>query len=206
MIDNQQKGTIYIVRHGETDWNTKKVTQSHIDVPLNETGIEQAYSLAQQLEDIRFEAIFSSDLSRASKTAEIIATERKLEIKTSEKLRGRDFGQFEGKPKAALKELDEAIVGLTNQEKLYFKGFEMESDAEVIERVFSLFQEIITNYQDKTVLIVTHETVIRAILIHLKIGNYSTILPGAVGNGAEVRLAVRGEDFTVEEIKDINIS
>lgn len=57
---------LYIVRHGETDWNRMRRIQGQLDVPLNETGLEQAMLVAEALRGIPFVKAFSSDLQRAS--------------------------------------------------------------------------------------------------------------------------------------------
>ena len=87
--------TIYLVRHGETDWNVKNIIQGQIDIPLNKKGENQALEIANELKDIHFDAIFSSDLSRAKRTAEIIATERKLAVVATKTLREMYFGKFQ---------------------------------------------------------------------------------------------------------------
>ncbi len=63
---------IYIVRHGQTDWNVKGIYQGRIDIPLNETGREQARKTKKELEGIKFDKVFSSPLKRALETAQII--------------------------------------------------------------------------------------------------------------------------------------
>ena len=87
--------TLYLVRHGETDWNVKGLLQGHTDIDLNKTGIKQAKELAKKLRRIKFAISFSSDLLRARRTAEIIATEKKIAVKTTTTLRERKFGRFE---------------------------------------------------------------------------------------------------------------
>ena len=63
---------IYIVRHGQTEYNVVGRYCGRIDVPLNENGINQAYELRDILKNIKFDYVFSSPLKRALKTAEII--------------------------------------------------------------------------------------------------------------------------------------
>ncbi|MBI2630816.1 histidine phosphatase family protein [Candidatus Nomurabacteria bacterium] len=53
--------TLYLVRHGETEWNVKKITQGQSESTLTENGIRQAEETAEKLKDIKFDAIFSSD-------------------------------------------------------------------------------------------------------------------------------------------------
>lgn len=87
---------IYIIRHGQTDWNLESRAQGRIDIPLNDTGIKQAEVLHNKIGNINFTAVYASPLKRAAKTAEI-ATEGKYEIIYDERLKERSFGDYEGK-------------------------------------------------------------------------------------------------------------
>src|SRR3990167_3127377 len=88
--------TIYLVRHSESQANANKIVQGHADSPLTEKGEAQSMKIAEELKDVKFSAIFSSDLRRSIRTAEIIRLQRNLEIKTSPMLRERSYGIFEG--------------------------------------------------------------------------------------------------------------
>ena len=87
---------ICLIRHGETDWNVEKRIQGQTDIPLNETGHKQALAMAFNAAHYNFSAIYSSDLSRAYNTAEMIAARRGLDIKTVPHLRERHYGIFQG--------------------------------------------------------------------------------------------------------------
>lgn len=65
---------MYIVRHGETEWNRTRRIQGQLDVPLNETGLKQATLVAEALKDVSFVRAFSSDLQRASKVARALVS------------------------------------------------------------------------------------------------------------------------------------
>lgn len=87
---------VLVIRHGQTNWNIEKRLQGHCDVPLNEKGIEQALLLADTLKEEKVDAIYSSDLSRAYKTAEEIAKYHQLPVHQDARLRERSYGAFEG--------------------------------------------------------------------------------------------------------------
>ncbi|MBQ9014347.1 MAG: histidine phosphatase family protein [Bacilli bacterium] len=87
---------LYVVRHGKTDSNENGRYGGRIDVNLNEEGIRQAEEVALKLKDIKFEKVFSSPLSRAYKTAEIIC-KGKYDIIKDERIIERSNGKLEGK-------------------------------------------------------------------------------------------------------------
>lgn len=166
----------YIVRHGQTDWNVQQVLQGQKDIPLNSKGIEQANALAEELKSIKFSQIFSSDLSRASKTAEILADKFSLPIQKTNRLRERKFSNFEGQHINIYRDFRNQKLG-TNasfDQLLNFKvDQDYESDAEIIKRVFNFLQDIQAK-NSENVLIVTHSGVMSRILIYLKLLSYSS--------------------------------
>lgn len=89
--------TFYFFRHGETDWNKQKKLQGHMDIPLNELGVAQAQELAQKLTSYKLEVIYSSDLCRASKTAELVAkANNQIDVLLTDQLREANMGDAEG--------------------------------------------------------------------------------------------------------------
>lgn len=89
---------IYLIRHGETDWNKNFKYQGISDIPLNADGVEQARCLGVRLAYIRPDRIVASPLQRARRTAEIIAGRREdaLGVETIDGLREVSFGIWEG--------------------------------------------------------------------------------------------------------------
>jgi len=88
---------LYVVRHGETDWNVAKRWQGHADIPLNALGHAQARETAEALRGIPFTAIVSSPLSRASQTADAIAALVGLPVETEPLLIERNVGEMSGR-------------------------------------------------------------------------------------------------------------
>jgi probable phosphoglycerate mutase len=87
---------LLLIRHGETAWNALRKLQGHIDIPLNAEGTRQAKALAAALQFEKLDALFSSDLLRASQTAGEIARLQGLTPRLDAELRERCFGGFEG--------------------------------------------------------------------------------------------------------------
>jgi len=89
--------TIYIARHGETDWNRRGRFQGRTDIPLNDAGRAQARALAERLASLQIGAVAASDLLRARQTAEIVAETLAVPLVHIEPdLRERGYGVFEG--------------------------------------------------------------------------------------------------------------
>ena len=86
---------IYLVRHGQTDWNVQMMAQGQTDIPLNQTGIEQAEALRDRVRDYDFDICYCSPLVRAVKTAEIVVDGRCKVVK-DKLLVERSFGKYEG--------------------------------------------------------------------------------------------------------------
>lgn len=86
----------YFIRHGETDWNKEGKVMGQADIPLNQTGLEQALRAANLLQNIEFDRIVSSPLSRALKTAQIIAEKKQKPIDILEELKELSVGILEG--------------------------------------------------------------------------------------------------------------
>jgi broad specificity phosphatase PhoE len=87
---------IWLIRHGETEWNLEHRIQGWTDIPLNENGRQQAESLARYLEGMSIEQIIVSDLKRAEETASILQQTLGGPLSTDRRLRERALGPAEG--------------------------------------------------------------------------------------------------------------
>jgi probable phosphoglycerate mutase len=96
--------TLYIARHGETEWNLAQKLQGYQDSPLTAKGHHQAESLATALNNRQITRVYSSDLGRAMQTARVVAEHLGVELIIDARLRERNFGILEGKTKAELGE------------------------------------------------------------------------------------------------------
>jgi broad specificity phosphatase PhoE len=87
---------LILARHGETAWNVEQVFRGRIDVELNQNGLKQAELLAEYLSGLNIEAVYSSPLKRALKTAEAVARRHRLKLEVSPGLNDCDFGLWQG--------------------------------------------------------------------------------------------------------------
>lgn len=210
MNSDKNLTTLYIVRHGETEFNIKEIMMGYtVDSALTKKGKEQARKIAEELSHIHFDAVFSSDLSRAKRTAEIITLERKLAIKTTQALREQCYGKYEGKTYAVfeseLRELLEKYEELSDKEKLHFRlEGGMETDAEAGTRFITFIREIAVAYPGKTVLVVSHGDVIKHFLIHIGYATYSQLREGSIENCSYIKIQSDGVDFFVKETRGIH--
>lgn len=192
--------TIYLVRHGETEWNEKKLIQGHSDIPLNKKGEIQAKELGEKLKEIRFDAVFSSDLIRARRTAEIIILEKKLAVVTTKALRERLFGRFEGKHMDELRKILGELILFSKEKQKKLELSDVENDEEIMRRFIPFFREVAVAYQGKNVLVVSHGGLIRAFLDHIgfKMPNYSE---KPMKNAGYLKMESDGVEFILKEEK-----
>lgn len=157
----ENKTTIYLIRHGETDANVTNTIQGQSDVPLNENGLYQAELAAARFGKMHFDMIFSSDLSRAAVTARKIAGER--EITFTPELREWHLGKLEGLSydRAAEKFPGEMAAFRSGSPDAEFPGGE--SRREFRDRARRIISTLIDTYPGKTLLCVTHGGLLRAI-------------------------------------------
>jgi len=155
---------LFLVRHGETDFNREKRIAGQLDVPLNELGRAQAHATAELLKAEPITAIYASDLCRAAETARIIAQKHKLNAILSEELRERSYGHWEGKLSEEIKNLFPEEYEQFKQIPLEFAPSEGESRRQLFHRVIKKLHEIIVKHPNESVVIVSHGGPIRAII------------------------------------------
>jgi len=139
--------TVFLARHGQTDWNRDRRWQGHADEPLNETGREQALQLADTLAHVPFAAIYASDLARARETAEILAGPHGLPVRLDPRLREVDVGDLSGVP---------IHLGGNERPLDLFVTEQPEAFEEMRGRVIAALLEIAAAHDADRVLVVTH--------------------------------------------------
>lgn len=155
---------IYLIRHGETDWNLQGRFQGREDIPLNENGILQAKQCSRALMGEQFRAIITSPLSRATKTAQIIAQNLGIsQIVIEEGITERDFKK---------------VSGMTPKEREAFYASGEEDDKEPWEALYNRMFENMRRYGDlfynDNILMISHGASINSVLSILSQGKTGT--------------------------------
>jgi len=172
---------LYVVRHGQTDWNIQGLIQGATDIDLNSTGIKQAQETANLLKNINLSAIYCSPLKRTIDTASTINKYHNLNIITDKRIIERNFGNFEG----------------TNllKNKYDYWDYSLNLDSNNVETIHLLFNrvrnfllDIYETYKntDSNILLVTHGGT--SIAITAIINNISTDLFSLGMKNCEVRV------------------
>ena len=163
---------LYLVRHGETEWNRQRRIQGTTDIPLNETGREQARRTGRLLARRQWNAVVASPLSRALETASIIAAELGLpEPSTDDRLVERNYGEAEG--------LDFDELQARFPEDTPVPGREKRS--KVAARALEALMDIARAHPDDAVVVVSHGGLIRSVLRRVDPeGDHGRITNGSV--------------------------
>ena len=157
---------IILVRHGETQWNVEEIFRGRIDVELNDTGLKQAELLAEYLSSVKIDAIYSSPLRRALKTAEIIASYHKLDVGIAPGLIDFNYGKWQGLSHQEVrdknKELDAAWINRPDKGNMPAS----ENLDEVRRRAIAVVDRVIAKYEGSLVL-VSHRVVNKVLICAL---------------------------------------
>jgi alpha-ribazole phosphatase len=175
--------TLYLIRHGETEGDGIRRYKGTLDVPLSEKGIKQVERVSKHILKListiqkegdtmpvtgpKLAAVYSSDLSRALKSAEIIARPHSLRPIAVSSLSERNFGVWEGMSFEEIKEKYPEEFKAWGENPLEFSPVKGESTLEVRDRVMDAFERIVQAHPGERVAIVAHGGVNRIILCHI---------------------------------------
>jgi len=154
---------LFLIRHGQTDWNLEGKVQGHTDIPLNTKGKEQAQKVAEFLKrHIELKALYSSDLQRAHQTAKEIDKLFSLGITLSADLREGYLGKIEGLTQKEISDL----YGPINCEALELlpEVLEAEQRHEVVTRIKKFLIAIAHKHKGQQIAIVTHGFALRSLI------------------------------------------
>jgi broad specificity phosphatase PhoE len=155
---------IYLIRHAEAQGNIERIFQGHSNGDVSENGIKQLERLSERCKSLNFDAVYSSPLQRAYKTAEAANIYHNLPITTLESLMEINGGHWEGKLFNDLPTLFPDEHEIWENEPWLFKAYEGESMQEVYERIWGAVQGIVLSHPNKSVCVVSHGCAIRNFL------------------------------------------
>lgn len=162
---------LYIVRHGETIWNAKKLLQGRTDIELNENGRLLAKLTGEALANTHFDKIYASPLCRAYETAALIAGDRQIPIIKHDALKELSFGDWEGQNMSMLLKDD------SQKFKYFFKEphlFEATTNGESLEALCARASNFMTTVIEpeaehcERIMIVAHGAINKALMMHIK--------------------------------------
>lgn len=156
---------LFLVRHGESAWNVKHIYTGRQDIPLSELGTQQAERMVDGTAAFSFNAIYASPLLRAYDTALPTARAKNMTIQSDARLVEINHGEWEGNPADVIREkyADTFLLWRTQPHRMQMPGGESLDD--VSARVQSFLQDVGKTHFDGNILIVTHDAVLRVIVL-----------------------------------------
>ena len=153
---------LYVMRHGQTDWNVRQVYQGDTDVPLNETGLKQAEAAKAQVFPGMVDLIFCSTLMRARQTAAAVNEVLGVPVVYRKEMIERAFGEWEGLSYVEKRSHPYIASGDYDNYRCTERVAGIELCSEVCERAWGFIKELKEFYPDKSLLLVSHGSWIRA--------------------------------------------
>lgn len=159
---------LWLVRHGQTDWNlTGRWQGQAFDAPgLNTIGSKQALEASEKMQGVEIAAIYSSDLFRARQTAEMIAFPLRLSVTLEPRLREINLGVWEGMLSEDIQAQYPQELADRARDPFHTPAPNGEAPSEVAERVLQAVNEIAESHRDESVLVVAHGVSLAIIICH----------------------------------------
>ena len=200
------KTTLYITRHGQTQWNVEGRMQGHQDSPLTDLGIRQAIWLRDTLHEIAFDSIYASPSPRAKKTAEILRAQRSCDVIYDDALREQSMGSWEGERGKEIKQnYPVAYHTFWQTPHLYQPENGGESFFDFHKRVISFIESLISKNEGKTILIVSHAGTVKAIMSYFEGRALADLWnPPVIYQTSLSKVIVEEQHFYIETYADIS--
>lgn len=198
---------LYMIRHGETDWNVKRRFQGHSDIPLNEEGRRLAYLTAKALETVPFTRVITSPLKRAFETAVIMKGARDIPVIVEPRIKEISFGEYEGLccGRENYNIPDPEFMNFFDKPEAYNPPKGAESIEALRKRTADFFEELVHNIdtEDETILVSTHGAALRGILSHINHIGIEDFWKGGVHKNCAITIVEvqEGSAFIIEEGK-----
>ncbi|KMY46010.1 hypothetical protein AC622_18950 [Bacillus sp. FJAT-27916] len=160
--------TIYLTRHGLTEWNVNRRMQGWGNGELTEKGIRDAKALGNRLADTTIDKVYSSSSKRAYETAQYIIGDREISLIQMDDLREMNFGDWDGRIREEVEaEYPEDFKTFWEKPHLYDRN-SGETFEHVRKRAVQAFERIIEENKEGTILIVTHSIFLRVLMTYIK--------------------------------------
>jgi probable phosphoglycerate mutase len=172
--------TIYIVRHGQTEWNLEGRLQGRLDSPLTDAGVEQVKRLAQRLQKIHLDSIYSSSSNRVFSTALHLRKDRDIDVIQSDNLMEMDFATWEGRKWSELQELFPGELQLMKDYPEHFQAEETKGETfyDMQKRLASFIDKTLSQHIGQNILLVSHSITIKVLINYLQGGNLKYLWDG----------------------------
>lgn len=197
---------LYILRHGETDWNKELRLQGQTDIPLNEKGRQLARVTGEALKEIPFDLVITSPLSRAVETARLVLGDRQIPVIEDERIMEIGFGVMEG---GQVRNVDGEITDASFYNFFYDPGqYEPQKGGESIcdlcVRTKAFLEELKTKTEwlDKTILVSTHGAAVRSMQLNIRHGDLKEFWGGGVPGNCAVSIADLADDQWIIKEQD----
>lgn len=186
---------IWLIRHGETDWNAAQRLQGWRDIPLNDTGKNQAKSVQRFLDQqrIAFDGVLSSDLQRAIQTAQIAFAQHQYPIEQIPALRERNYGIYEGHPWQSLTQLPNEPAPKINLRDPNLDVPEGESLLTFHQRIIEAFNQIALQRPNQKLAVIAHGGVIEMVWRYIQQADLSTPRHYKIVNASVNHFAINQE-------------
>lgn len=155
--------TLYIIRHGETEWNKAKRMQGRLDSDLTEKGRRDAKLLGERIKDIEFKRMISSPSKRTLHTAQLVRGTRQIPVETDERLMEIDLGDWQGRVESEIRDLYQAAFDAYWNRPESYESAGGESFYDVANRVASFLEDLEKTSSEGSVLIITHAVAVKAL-------------------------------------------
>lgn len=192
---------LYLIRHGETDWNKVKRLQGKSDIILNEFGEHLAIETGKALKQVPFDLAYTSPLKRARRTAELVLGEKKVPIIDDSRIEEMGFGIYEGLVcKEGASEIPDKNFSLFfHSPEKYTPPEGGESFDSLLERTGDFLKSLQNSHEcaNKTILISTHGAALCALICNIK----GASLKDFWGTGVHKNCAVTIVDVTNGQYK-----
>ena len=195
---------LYLLRHGETDWNQKSIFQGQTDIDLNKNGRDEAKKAADLFQEIALDQIYSSDLKRAKNTAQIIARKKNLKVRENKQLQEIGFGDWEGLSFVEIKNQYPAQAASWQQDPIHNSPPAGEKLLDFKARIKNSFAEIINKEQGNKILVVTHGGVIKVYLTEILSLKVEKFWQFQIDNCSLTELKIYDQDIILSKLNFTN--